>query len=63
MTPTIHVRENTKQLLDALKSQMNAETYDKVLLFLLQQKAGIFGFAKGKLKPFTKKDEMTFDEL
>ncbi len=66
MPTTIQIKETTKQLLDTLKSRKNVGSYDEVIHSLLEQKAPsreMFGFAKGKLKPFTKEDEMDFDKL
>ena len=66
MPTTIQIKETTKQRLDTLKSQKRADSYDEVIQSLLGQSGrsrDMFGFAKGKLKPFAKEDEMDFDKL
>ena len=49
MATTIQISDITKQRLQALKKQLGARTYDKVLLVLTQEKGveKFFGSAKG----------------
>jgi predicted CopG family antitoxin len=51
MTTTVQVRDETRRLLERLKKQMGAQSYDDVIRRLARSKAGIpdslFGACKG----------------
>ncbi len=65
MATTIQVRESTKQMLEELKLQSNAETYDEVIARVIAEKlkAPKSLFGKIKLSPYIReKDRMKFRE-
>jgi hypothetical protein len=66
MATTIQVSAGTKQLLDRLKQQEEAASYDDVIAHLISSHAKVpksmFGAARKKMK-FTKADRMKFHEL
>ena len=66
MATTIQVSTSTKQILDKIKEQEAAASYDEVITHLVRQHAKVpksmFGAAPRKLK-FTKKDKLILHEL
>jgi hypothetical protein len=60
------VAEKTLQMLNKLKEEMSARSYDEVIRALISDRRGIprsmFG-ANRKLKSFSKEDEAEFHEL
>ena len=59
MATTIQVSDTTKQMLDMLKQQEQADSYDQVIKHLVKTHAKVpksmFGSMKG-MKPWTKAD-------
>jgi len=65
MVTTIQVRGSTKQMLEELKLQSNAENYDEVISKIIAEKlkAPKSLFGKIKLSPYVRrKDRMKFRE-
>jgi hypothetical protein len=61
MVTTIQVKEETIRLLDALKRDTKARSYDEVLRMLLDEKLGVkemFGIDRGKISSFTEEDRL-----
>jgi predicted CopG family antitoxin len=60
MPTTVQVAEKTLQMLNKLKEEMSARSYDEVIRALISERKGIprsmFG-ANRKLKSFSKEDE------
>ena len=66
MVTSIQLQETTKQILDKLKAKEKANSYDMLIQRLLKSHVKVkdmFGFTKGKPLKFSRKDEMSFDEL
>ena len=65
MTSTVRVSQTTKQMLDLLKKEGHAKTYDQLIQQLLEKHLMIpesmFGAFKG-LKKWTRADRMDFHE-
>jgi len=63
---TVQVAEKTLQMLNKLKEEMSARSYDEVIRALISERKGIprsmFG-ANRKLKSFSEEDEAEFHEL
>ena len=63
---TVQVAEKTLQMLNKLKEEMRARSYDEVIKALVSERKKIprsmFG-SNRKLKPFSKEDEAEFHEL
>lgn len=66
MPTTVQVAEKTLQMLNKLKEEMSARSYDEVIKALISERKGIprsmFG-ANPKLKSFSEEDEAEFHEL
>lgn len=66
MPTTVQVAEKTLQMLNKLKEEMSARSYDEVIRALISERKGIprsmFG-ANRKLKSFSEEDEAEFHEL
>jgi hypothetical protein len=66
MVTTVQISESTKQLLDSIKEEEEAETFDEVVNHLAHEHLKIprsmHGSAKG-LRPWTKEDRVRFREL
>lgn len=66
MPTTVQVAEKTLQMLNKLKEEMSARSYDEVIKALISERKEIprsmFG-ANRKLKSFSKEDEAEFHEL
>ena len=66
MVTTIQLNETTKQLLDKLKAQEKAESFDELIRRLVESRVKVrdmFGFTRQKPLKFSRKDEMDFNEL
>lgn len=66
MVTTIQLNETTKQLLDKLKVKEKAESFDELILRLVESRVKVrdmFGFTKQRPLKFSRKDEMDFNEL
>ena len=66
MPTTVQVAEKTLQMLNKLKEEMSARSYDEVIRALISERKRIprsmFG-ANRKLKSFSEEDEAEFHEL
>ncbi len=66
MPTTVQVAEKTLQMLNKLKEETGARSYDEVIKTLISERKKIprsmFG-SNPKLKPFSQKDEAEFHEL
>lgn len=66
MSTTIQISDETKQLLEHVKTQEEAPSYDEVIKILLEKHTKIpksmFGVGKG-MKLWSKKDRMVLHEL
>jgi hypothetical protein len=62
MSTTIQIKKKNRKLLDLLKKNLNAETYDEVIEKLLSSRLGLasdmFGVDRGKISRFTEKDRL-----
>ncbi len=66
MVTSIQLQETTKQLLDKLKAKEKAESFDELILRLVESRVKVrdmFGFTKQRPLKFSRKDEMDFNEL
>jgi len=61
-TTTIQIKRRNLRLLETLKGNMDAKSYDEVIERLLAEKtsvpADMFGVDKGKMSRFTEKDRL-----
>lgn len=62
MNTTIQIKKRNLRLLDMLKKDLNAESYDAVIEKLLNEKLGLhvdmFGVDKSKISKFVEKDRL-----
>lgn len=61
-TTTIQIKRRNLRLLETLKVNMDAKSYDEVIERLLAEKMSVpddmFGVDKGKMSQFTEKDRL-----
>ena len=66
MPTTVQISERTLQMLNKLKAEMHARSYDEVIKTLILEKEGIprsmFG-SNRRLRPFSPEDEAELHEL
>ncbi|MGB9841755.1 MAG: hypothetical protein ACPLKZ_03415 [Candidatus Bathyarchaeales archaeon] len=66
MTTTVQVDEKTLQMLNKIKKEMKAKSYDEVIKKLISERqkipSSMFG-SNRKLTPFSAADEVEFHEL
>lgn len=66
MATTIQISDATRQLLEQVKEEEEASSYDEVIKKLLEKHTktpkSMFGIGKG-MKPWSKKDRMNLHEL
>lgn len=62
MSTTIQIKKRNRKLLDLLKKNLNAESYDEVIEKLLSDRLGLrndmYGVDKGKISRFVEKDRL-----
>jgi len=62
MSTTIQVKKRNLKLLEKLKSQIGARSYDELIEKLVLEKLGLegdmFGVDRGKISSFSEKDRM-----
>ncbi len=67
MTPTILIKEPTKQMLEKIKEIENKVTFDDAIIGLSKNKLNVpnslFGKGKGKISTFKKEDKMVLHDL
>lgn len=61
-TTTIQIKRKNLRLLETLKADMRAKSYDEVIEMLLLEKTSVpgdmFGVDKGKISRFTEEDRL-----
>lgn len=62
MATTIEIKRETQRLLERLKREFNARSYDEAIRKVLKERLGIidsmFGVDKGKVSRFEEEDRM-----
>lgn len=62
MSTTVQVKKRTMRLLEKIKSELKATSYDEAIVKLVEEKFGLtddmFGVDKGRISSFSERDRM-----